>query len=275
MISALFVIVLLTSLTAMVSASARTSAGVSRNRQAQAEARAMAESGVLAARVRFEAMLRATGADSTRREAVFDLLEAQPAAAPPAAPPQPWVADTLAGGVFAATIVNVSARLDVNSAGAEGLARLFRTVAPPEVASRLARRIDEAVRGATAPRVQQEAAAARDSLIGALLGQAAPPRIMQPIESLDALDALAGEDAGVLARVAEQLTVDGDGRIDRRHASRTVLAAASGSLVDAPTRVLVISRGWAQESPLTREIQAVYAVEGNELRLVRWRERNR
>lgn len=272
MISALFVIVLLTSLTAMVSASARTSAGVSRNRQAQAEARAMAESGVLAARVRFEAMLRATGADSTRREAVFDLLEAPPAAA---AAPQPWVADTLAGGVFAATIVNVSARLDVNSAGAEGLTRLFRTVAPPEVAARLARRIDAAVRGASAPRVQQEAEAARDSLIGALLGQAAPPRIMQPIESLDALGALAGADAGVLARVAEQLTVDGDGRIDRRHASRAVLAAASGSLVDSPTRLLVISRGWAQTSPLTREIQAVYAVEGNELRLVRWRERDR
>jgi hypothetical protein len=182
--------------------------------------------------------------------------------------------DTLASGVFAATIVNISARLDVNSAGAEGLARLFATVAPPEVATRLARRIDDAVRGASAPRAQQEAEATRDSLIGALLGQAAPPRIMQPIESLDALDALAGEDTAVLARVAEQLTVDGEGRVDRRHATRAVLAAASGSLVDAPTRLLVISRGWTQGSTLSREIQAVYAVEGNELRLVRWRERD-
>jgi hypothetical protein len=54
-----------------------------------------------------------------------------------------------------------------------------------------------------------------------------------------------------------------------------VLAAASGTLVDRPSRLLLISRGWRRDHVLTREIQAVYDVTGTELRLVRWREQDR
>jgi hypothetical protein len=42
-----------------------------------------------------------------------------------------------------------------------------------------------------------------------------------------------------------------------------------------PSRLLVVSRGWLDGSSLTHEIQAVYAVQGNDLALVRWRERTR
>jgi hypothetical protein len=72
---------------------------------------------------------------------------------------------------------------------------------------------------------------------------------------------------------ATWLTVDGDGKINRRAASREVLAAASGSLVDAPSRLLLIARGWQIGHPLSRQIEAVYEVGESGMRLVRWRER--
>jgi hypothetical protein len=53
-----------------------------------------------------------------------------------------------------------------------------------------------------------------------------------------------------------------------------VLAAAGGELRDEPSRILIVSRGWQDGHALTHEIQAVYAVVGNELTLVRWRERD-
>ena len=98
---------------------------------------------------------------------------------------------------------------------------------------------------------------------------------MMPFESLDEVDTFVGGDAPWLASLAPLLTVDGDGHIDRRHALPAVLAAAAGSLVDAPTRIVFVVRGWMAGHALTREIQAVYAIEGTELHLVRWRERDR
>jgi hypothetical protein len=79
----------------------------------------------------------------------------------------------------------------------------------------------------------------------------------------------------VLAQVAHLLTVDGDGSINRRAAPPEVLAAATGSLVDSPTRLLLIARGWHLGNQLTRQIEAVYDVAPDGLRLVRWREHDR
>jgi hypothetical protein len=270
LLAALVTIALLASVTAMVSAAARDSAAIAVNSRAQVVARAMAESGVLAARVRLEDALAAAGPDSARVDAVFDGLadDAERRASP-------FVQDSLGDGVFIAAVVNVSARLDVNTAGADGLARLFRTVAPAAAAQRVAARIEAHVRGDAVARPLRDSAATRDSLVAALLGRPAGPRVLQPFASLDELEALVGNEAPWLGQVAEQLTVDGDGRIDRRRASSVVMAAATGSLVDRPTRLLVVARGWQAGHPLTREIQAVYAVEGAELRLVRWRERDR
>ncbi|MFN8717160.1 MAG: hypothetical protein ACK50C_09265 [Gemmatimonadaceae bacterium] len=271
LLAALVTIALLASVTAMASRAARDSAAIAVNSRAQAVARAMAESGVLAARVGLEEALTGAGADSTALDAVFDALTREARSATPRA----FAADSLGDGVYAATIVNVSARLDVNTAGAEGLARLFRTVAPAGAADRIAARLAARVRGDAVSRPARDSAAVRDSLAAALLGRPTSPRLMRPFASLDEVETLLGADAPWLGRVAEELTVDGDGRIDRRHASSAVLAAASGSLVDRPTRLLVVARGWQAGHPLTREIQAVYAVEGTELRLVRWRERDR
>lgn len=179
--------------------------------------------------------------------------------------------------------MNVGARLDVNSADATALESLFRTVAPPEAARQVARRLAAHVQGddlaADSWRSGSVAAAdsqaSRDRLVSALLGRELPARARRPFRSLDELQDVVGEAAPWLADVAPLLTVDGDGRIDRRHALPAVRSAATGALVDRPTRILLVARGWQAGHPLAREIQAVYDVSGPTLTRVDWREVDR
>jgi type II secretory pathway component PulK len=267
-------IAVLTSVTAVAAAGARRSVRQAEGAAADAVARAMAESAVVAARVRLERAM-AAAPDSEGVDAV--LAAATQGAAEGS--PSPFVADSLARGGFAAVVVDVNARLDVNLAGAEGLARLFAAVVPRDEAERVARTIAARVTGTRpageAPR-EDSARWRRDSLAATLLGRALPPRRWHPFESLDELQALPEvASARWLGEVAEELTVDGDGRINRRRASPRVVAAAAGSLVDRPTRLLVVGRGWAGGRRGTREIQAVFDVTPPELRLVTWREQFR
>ncbi len=245
LVVALVTIAVLASVTAIASSHARQAASVVDNRRSQVTARAMAESGVLAARARIESELREAereaGTDSARVDLVFDALTAGNGAV---------VQDTISEGAFATAVVDVSARLDVNLAGAEGLQQLLATVAPPDEARRVAESIAARVRGDTS-------------------------RTMQPFTSLDELLTVPGMKAEWLDALAADLTVDGDGRVNRRTASRRVLAAATGTLVDRPSRLLLISRGWRLGHVLSREIQAVFDVNSTELRLVRWREQDR
>jgi type II secretory pathway component PulK len=102
-----------------------------------------------------------------------------------------------------------------------------------------------------------------------------PTRFTRPFRSLEELRFLEDVPSNVLERAAPYLTVDGDGRINRRRASDTVLVAATGESVEEPSRLVIISRGWLDGHPLTHEIQAVYAISGADLVLVHWRERDR
>ena len=54
-----------------------------------------------------------------------------------------------------------------------------------------------------------------------------------------------------------------------RPANRTLRA------VMMPTRLMVISRGWRVGHPLTHEVQAVYALAGQQLKLLLWQEKDR
>ncbi len=250
LLATLFAVTLLATVTAMASRGARSTASLTANRRAQTVARLMAESGVIAARAHIESLLRHAGDPDALQENVdsdFDRLLTAVSTSN-----APVIADSLDDGAFAATVVNASARLDINTAGREGLETLFRTVLDAGTAQRIASRLDARVRG-------------NDR------GEA----VRHPFESLDEVEAFLGNDARWLAPVAEQLTVDGDGTIDRRHAPRSVLAAAAGSLSDRPTRLVIVARGWQRDALLSREIQAVFAVQGTELRLVRWREMSR
>jgi len=257
--------------TAIASSRARQAASVVDNRRSQVTARAMAESGLLAARARIEAELRDAGADSVRVDRVFDALTTGNGA---------LAQDTLSEGVFTTAVVDVSARLDVNAAGVDGWQQLLSTVAPPDEARQVAESIESRVRGeASGSSLANDAAQRqrwqRDSVAATMLGREPTSRAMQPFTSLDELLTVPGMKAEWLDAIAVDLTVDGDGRVNRRTASRRVLAAATGTLVDRPSRLLLISRGWRLGHVLTREIQAVFDVNGTELRLVRWREQDR
>ncbi|WP_310568505.1 type II secretion system protein GspK [Gemmatimonas sp.] len=271
LVVALVTIAVLASVTAIASSHARRAASVVDNRRSQITARAMAESGVLAMRARLESSLREAGTDSARVDGVFDALTADGGAP---------VQDTVGDGIFATAVIDVSARLDVNTAGADGLQQLLETVAPPSDARRVADAIEAHVRGdavqtTNANREAMQQRRQRDSVAVALLGREETLRAMQPFTSLDELLTVPGMQAAWLDALAADLTVDGDGRVNRRTASRRVLAAAAGALVDRPSRLLVVSRGWRRDHVLTREIQAVFDVNGAELRLVRWREQDR
>ena len=263
---ALITITVIASVTAIASRHARRAAAVVDNRRSQVTARAMAESGVLAARARIESELRNAGEDSTSVDRTFDALTSGN---------DPVVQDTVGEGVFATAVVDVSARLDVNLAGADGLQLVLATVAPRDEARRVAEAIEARVRGDAEFSVQRQERQQRDSIVAVMLGREPSVRAMQPFTSLDELLTVPGMKAEWLDAIAADLTVDGDGRVNRRAASRRVLAAATGALVDRPSRLLLISRGWRLGHVLTREIQAVFDVNGAELRLVRWREQDR
>lgn len=274
LIVVLWTVVLLASVTAIASSAARSSAAVASNRRAESTARAMAESGVVAMTAFVNDSLAALVGDSTKIDAFLARLE------PTSSDARPLLQDSLSDGVFAVTIVDVSARLDVNMAGADGLTTLLRTATGDAEARELAELIDARVRGEELRERgsfdrDAEAKAARDSLGNALLGRASQTRLRHPFQSLDELLEIRGFDEKLLARVAPLLTVDGDGRINRRAAPPLVLAAATGSVVDRPARLLCIARGWQRGHALTREIQAVYDLADDGLRLVRWREVSR
>ncbi|MBL0171421.1 MAG: hypothetical protein IPP90_11925, partial [Gemmatimonadaceae bacterium] len=137
----LWTVALLATVTAVASNAARTSAAITANMRAQITARAMAESGIVAASAWIDDSLRALAGDAARRDAFLSRLE------PVVTGARPLLQDTLTGGVFAVTVVDVSARLDVNNAGADGLTRLFATVTSPPTARAMAERIDALVRG--------------------------------------------------------------------------------------------------------------------------------
>lgn len=264
----LWTVAVLATVTAMASGAARSSASVATNTRALATARMMSESGVVAALALINDSLRVYANDSARRDNFLDRLE------PIAVGAQPLVSDTLTDGVFAVTVVDVSARVDVNSTSAEGLARLFATVTDRATAERMGERIESIASGAALADDNNDLLRARDSLNAALLGRDRAPTLRRPFESLEAVREALGADTTALIAVAEELTVDGDGKINRRGASSRVRAAASGSLVDAPSRLLIIARGWQRGHPLTRQIEVVCDVAPDGLRVVRWRERD-
>ncbi|MEO7521226.1 MAG: hypothetical protein ABIW79_05365, partial [Gemmatimonas sp.] len=223
----LWTIMLLASVAAIASSAARGSADIASARRAGVIARAMAESGIALATARIDDVLRGA-ADSSRKDAFLDALDHD------AVQGVALAADTLGDGVFAVTAVDVSARLDVNSAGPDGWYLFLRQFTSEVEARAVTARIDERVRGTTSRRADRAADAermSRDSLVAALLGRDVSPSSRRRFETLDDLLDIPGIDVGLLERVSPMLTVDGNGTLNRRAATPEVLAAASGSLV--------------------------------------------
>ena len=244
----LWIVVILGGVSAGVVRSARTSTGIAANARAGVMARAAAESGIEALVAAIEDTLSRLADPDERR----DWLNALVADAR---------RDSLALGDarFLVTPIDVSARFDINAATESGLQTFFGQFTDPAEAAAIARAIRSAI---------DSSDGIRNS------GATLRPRNTTPIRSLDELHNRRLVPGDILSRAAQYLTVDGDGVINSRTASDTVLVAATGELREEPSRLLLVSRGWVSGHPLTHEIQAVYAISGNRLVFSHWRERS-
>lgn len=235
----LWMIVILGGVAAAVTSGTRRTGDMTSNARARTVARYAAESGIVAAVAVLQHQLEAAGDDQARRRAVLnDADRALQGAA----------AFELGGASVRVVLLDASARIDINAAPEEVLAALLSRAGHVGAAAGTARAIRRHI----------------DSL----------PGRAQLIRSLDEAAALPGVDARAIAAAAAWLTVDGDGQVNRFTAAPEVRRVARGSLVDEPTRVVLVARGWQRGHPLTHEVQAVYAVQGNQLAFVRWRERD-
>lgn len=241
----LWIIVILATVSSAVVAGTRASTQVTANYRARVVARYAAESGVTAAVATLEENLSGLGEGGPRRDYLNHLNVALDSDIL-----------SLGEGRAAVALIDVGSRLDVNLADVNALTRIFSLFTDPIAAERAARAIRSRIGGG--------GEAGED---GATLAEA------RPLRSLEELATIEGVPAELAAQAVDLLTVDGDGSINRATASEAVLAAAGGDLRDEPSRILVASRGWLEGHPLTHEIQAVYAVVGGALTLVRWRER--
>ena len=239
----LWIVVILGGISAGVVRSARTSTSIASNARAEIIARAAAESGIEALVASIENTLAQLSEPAARR----DWLNALGLTGT-------GDSVSLGDGRFSVTVVDVSARLDVNAATQSALQLFFSQFTDPGEAASIANGI-------------------RAHIDSGSVGSASPLSVT-PIRSLEELRIARLVPDAILARAAPYLTVDGDGVINSRTASDTVLVAATGELRDEPSRLLLISRGWVSGHPLTCEIQAVYAITGNRLVFSHWRERS-
>jgi type II secretory pathway component PulK len=136
----------------------------------------------------------------------------------------------------------------------------------------------------------------------------------EPVSRFAELARVPGADDALALSVAPYVTIWSDGLVDINTAPEAVLAALPGigravaqrilsrrdagevftssdtfrptstgpvsaegfpPLTVAPTRVMLVSRGWRPGSPITHEIQAVYVIVGDLLVLQNWEERDR
>ena len=269
----LWLVVILASVTIAASGAARGSGDLVAARRASATAQSMSTSGVTAAVASINDSLHAFLADTVARDAYLNALDAGVNNGVSAIGRAR--SDTLVDGAFAIAIVDVAARLDINHAGETSLEKFLGGFTNAGDARIIARRIAERVRGdALAIDSTSTARFLRDSTVRAMLGEnSASTLLRHPFETLDELSEIAGLDEKLVSQIAPLLTVDGEAVVNRHAAPAVVVAAAGGTITEAPTRLLLISRGWQIGHPLTHEIQAVYDVTPSGLVLVRWRER--
>jgi Type II secretion system (T2SS), protein K len=251
-------------------ARAQTEARMAQTLKWRAVAQYAAESGILATTTALQTLLDSAGepVDFAPRARHLDTLGREP--------PELAVSEAQ----FAVSVVDLNARLDLVHTDSTVLRALF------------------------AEFVSDERAAA---IVGALR--------QVPITRFGELARVPSVDDALALAVAPYVTVSSDGMVDVNAAPEPVLAALPGigpakahALVErreagevflttdpfrpapgsgtpvpiegalltiAPTRLMIVSRGWQRGSPLTHEIQAVYLMLGGSLTLESWEERER
>ena len=257
LIFVLWLLVLLGVIIAEVASRARAEAALLTSLRSRTVARYAAESGILAATVAIERLLDSTH-NPLERASVFRQLDARLAS----------LNDVELGGArFGVAALDLNARIDLNRADVATLRGLFG----------------------------QFTSDARADTVAAALK-------LNPIRRLAELSRVPGVDDSLALAVAPYVTVWSDGLVNINSAPEPVLAAlpgvaaaapgivgrreggevfatldpvhppsmpgvvASALLVStAPSRLMLVSRGWQDGHPLTHEIQAVFAIVGRRL----------
>ncbi|MBA3892950.1 MAG: general secretion pathway protein GspK [Gemmatimonadales bacterium] len=297
---ALWLIVLLGAVAAAVVGSTRSSSNVLVNARARIIARYAAESGIVAG---VALLQREMASAYSPAQQVAALSEVDRAFADLRSVP-------LGAARFGVALTNLSGRLDLNQAEPAALVALFSRFTSPAHAGAVVDALqdwrdaddlirpqgaeNDAYRQAGSPYVPRNAPLNRLDEFRRVLGvtdalelavapyvtvdgdllidvNAAPEEVLAAVPGIGAAGARTmvsrRRGSGPFSSVAEVQSLLGrrGGRSDALPIPR---------LTVAPSRLLLVSRGWTPGHPLTHEIQAAYAVVGQRLRLQSWRERD-
>jgi general secretion pathway protein K len=297
----LWLVVVLGAVAASVVSSTRSELRILLNARARTLARYGAESGIVAGAALLQRRMMAAYS-SPQRVLALSGIDREFAGLQEVA---------LGNARFSVESVNLSGRLDLNQAQLEALVGLFSQFTSPKNAREIGDALqdwrdgDEVVRPegaesdtysrAGSPYVPRNAPLERldefrrvrgvtDSLVRALAPfitvngdlridvNAAPEAVLAAIPGIGPTGARAIEGrrrgSGLFTSIAEVQSFLG-----RRHGGGPD-AVPIARLAVSPSRLLLVSRGWMAGHPLTHEIQAAYAVVGQQLRLQSWRERD-
>lgn len=191
--------------------------------------------------------------------------------------PGDWAAN---GAQFGVAVLDLNARLDLGRSDSTALRALFAQFIPAERAGAIVADLRETpvtrfaelarVPGASDALALAVAPYVTVSSDGLVNVNSAPEAVLATLPGIGPAKAraiVARRDAGeVFTSVDDFRPPPGSG---------TVVPVDGSLMTIAPTRIMVVSRGWQQGSPLTHEIQAVYLVLAGTLTLQSWEERDR
>jgi general secretion pathway protein K len=297
----LWLVVLLGVVATAVLGSTRAGAAVVINARARLVARSAAESGIVATTALIERRLANAETSEQRILALRDIQR----------PSVALLHVPLGEGRFDVVVTNPNAQLDLNQADPAALLRLFSRFVAPAAARAAVDALedwadpDELVRpsGAeaetyrrsgsrfiprNAPLTRVDELRRVRGVTGALASALAPYVTVSgdrhidvnaaPEAVLAAIPGIGQSGARAIAGRRDQGTVftstsEIDGLVGRSGGDAEALPVSW--LAVAPTRLLLVSRGWERGHPLTHEIEATYAVVGRQLLLKSRRELDR
>ena len=287
----LWLLVVLGAAATAIAAAAHVDASLTGNLRARATARYAAESGIALAARRLGQLLGAASSDESRARAFqdidrqFDHLREV----------------GIGGGWFGIAVIDLNARIDLNRSNPTVVQALFAQFTDPDRSERAAAALADWIDADDIARTGGAELADYASIDSPYAPRNAP------LDRLDDLAHLLHVGSALAAQVAPYVTVASDGLVNLNSAPEPVLAAlpgigvarardmlarraggetfvspatvadlgpASALVTTAPSRLLIVSRGWLGGHPLTHEIQAVYGIAGTALYLMSWRERD-
>jgi type II secretory pathway component PulK len=277
LIFVLYLLLTLGLVTAEVARSARAEAAKVAGVRARSVGRYAAESGIAVAMVRVHQLLDSAVTPASQvtalRGVAIDLAQ---------------LGDTMLGSArFRVTVVNLNARIDLNRAPKEMLERFLGqfaglqqvNAAVAALGKEPVRRVGELARvsGMSQSLAYAVAPYVTTWSDGMVDINAAPETVLVALQGMDPAEA----QSLVQRREAGEVFTSPDPTRARRDVSTEpeTMEEARGSVpipqaIVAPSRLLLISRGWQDGQPLTHEIQAAYAIVGHRLVLQAWAERD-